>query len=125
MSVGCQSELELVPVHGRVLYQGEPLTYGGVMFQPEGDGPLARGTIESDGTFVLRTESEADGVRPGTCRVRVTAFEAQKSGMPANEEREMSLGMSAIPKRYQSFGTSGVVVEVEPDMELPLVLELE
>jgi len=122
---GCQSEWELVPVHGQVLFRGQPLAFGSVMFQPEGNGPLARGAIESDGTFVLSTLSTADGVRPGNCRVRVTSFAAQKSGTAAHEEREMSLGRSAIPRKYQSFGTSDVVIEVVPQMKLPLIIELE
>ncbi len=122
---GCKSELELVPVHGQVLFRGKPLEYGSVMFQAAGNGPLARGTIEPDGTFVLSTESPADGVRPGPCRVRITSFEAQATGTAAHQDREMSLGRSAIPKKYQSFGTSGIKVDVSAEMELPLVLELE
>ena len=122
---GCKSELELVPVHGQISYKGEPLEFGSVMLQPEGNGPLARATIEPDGTFVLGTESQDDGVRPGRCRVRVTSFEAQKSG-PANyQDREMSLGRSMIPKKYQSFGTSDLTIEVSPGMKLPVVIELE
>lgn len=124
-TTGCQSELELIPVHGQVLYEGNPLEFGSVMFQPEGSGPLARGTIESDGTFVLGTKTKSDGVRPGVCRVRVTSFAAQKAGQAAYQEREMALGSSGIPKKYQNFGTSGIVVEVRPQMELPLILKLE
>ena len=122
---GCHAELELIPVHGQVLFKGEPLEYGSVMFQPQGEGPLARGTIQADGTFVLGTESEDDGVRPGNCRVRITAFEVQQSSQRADHQREMSLGRSAIPAKYQSFGTSGVAVEITPGMELPLVIELD
>ena len=123
--LGCKSELELVPVRGQVLFRGKPLEFGSVMFQPAGSGPLARGTIGPDGTFVLSTESPADGVRPGPCRVRVTSFEAQATGQAAYKDREMSLGRSVIPKKYQNFGTSGVTVEVRAEMELPLVLKLE
>ena len=125
MAAGCQSELELIPVHGQVLFKGEPLEYGSVMFQPPGEGPLARGTIQADGTFVLGTESVDDGVRRGNCRVRITAFAVQQSSQRADRQREMSLGRSAIPAKYQSFGTSGVAVEIGPEMELPLVIELD
>ncbi len=124
MVAGCGPSLELIPVHGQVLYQGKPLVYGSVMFQPEGDGPLARAKIESDGTFVLRTGTDADGVRPGTCRVRITSFEAQQSEPATRGQGELALGRSAIPKKYQHFGTSGIVVEVVPSMNLPLVIEL-
>ena len=125
--VGCQSELELdlTPVQGKVLFKDQPLKYGGVMFQPEGNGPLARGTIQPDGTFVLGTESTDDGVRPGKCRVRITAFAAQKPGAQTSSQQELALGDSAIPTKYQSYGTSGVVVDIQPDMELPLIIELK
>ena len=125
LATGCQPQIDLVPVHGRVLYQGEPLSYGSVMFQPEGAGPLARGTIEANGQFVLGTQTKADGVRPGRCRVRVTAFESQKTGLGENPHRERSLGRSAIPKKYQNFGTSGLVVDVSAEMLLPLEVVLE
>ncbi|MEO2049157.1 MAG: hypothetical protein ABGX16_21570 [Pirellulales bacterium] len=124
-SAGCYLEFELIPVHGQVLFQGEPLQYGSVMFQPQGEGPLARGTIQADGTFVLGTESEDDGVRPGNCRVRITAFEAQRVIPQENHNQEIALGQSAIPAKYQSFGTSGVAVEITPELELPLVIELD
>jgi hypothetical protein len=37
----------------------------------------------------------------------------------------MALGRSAIPTKYQSFGTSELTVEVSPEMELPVILELK
>ena len=123
--VGCQPELELIPVHGKVLFQSQPLEYGSVMFQPEGNGQLARGTIQSDGTFVLGTVSAGDGVRPGKCRVRITSHAAQKQRSQTNSQQELVLGKSAIPAKYHSFGTSGVVVDVQPDTELPLIIELD
>lgn len=122
---GCQQQLELIPVEGRVLYQGKPLEYGSVMFQPNGNGPLARGTIGADGTFVLGTKTSDDGVRPGVCRVRVTAFAAQRSTAEANAQRELSLGRSAIPAKYQSFGTSGLTVEINPETPQPIVIDLK
>lgn len=123
--VGCQPKLDLIPVHGKVLFQSQPLEYGSVMFQPEGSGQLARGTIQSDGTFLLGTESVDDGVRPGKCRVRITAFAAQKPSAETNSQQELVLGKSAIPTKYHSFATSGVVVDVQSDTELPLILELD
>lgn len=124
--VGCNKPTDMLPVHGQVLYQGEPLAYGSVMFQPTEQGDLARGKIQEDGTFVLTTNQSGDGVRIGTCRVRVAAFEAQRPGGagPVGED-EPTLGRSAIPSKYQSFGTSELTVEVTPEMELPVVLDLK
>ena len=123
--VGCQPKLELIPLHGKVLFQSQPLEYGSVMFQPEGNGKLARGTIQSDGTFVLGTLSKDDGVRPGRCRVRITAHAAQRPTAQTNLQQELVLGESAIPAKYHSFGTSGVVVDVQPATKLPLIIELD
>jgi len=122
---GCQRGPEMVPLHGQVHYQGNPLEYGGVMFQPVGGGTLARGQIQPDGSFVLTTKTKGDGVKRGLCRVRVTAFESQRSGGSANVEGDMPLGESAIPSKYQSFGASGIEIEVTPDMQQPVIIELE
>ena len=116
----------MVPVHGQVLFRGEPLEYGSVMFQPALDGELARGQIQADGTFVLTTKNAGDGVHVGTSRLRITAYEAQRPGAAqAVGNEEMALGRSAIPTKYQSFGTSELTVEVSPEMELPVILELK
>jgi hypothetical protein len=114
-----------VPVRGQVYYQGKPLEYGSVMFQPLGGGEIARGTIGTDGTFVLTTTTTGDGVQVGRCRVRVTAFEAQRTGGPDPTRQELPLGGSAIPDRYQSFGTSQIVIDVNPEMPQPVKIVLE
>ncbi len=122
--VGCDAGPVRVPVHGRVLYQGQPLTFGSVMFQPLGSGEIARSTIAPDGTYTLTTRSEGDGVLPARCRVRVTCYEGQQQALQSGAQ-EQSLGRLLIPSRYTRFGTSGIEVDVSPDMQLPLVLELQ
>jgi len=125
LALGCQPQLDLVPLKGQVNYANKPLEYGSVMFQPVGGGPLARGQIQADGSFVLTTLAKGDGVKPGVSRLRITAFDAQKPGALAKEAQEMMLGESAIPKKYQHFGTSGIEIEVAPDTPQPVVIELE
>jgi hypothetical protein len=106
-----------------VVYNGQPLTFGSVMFQPD-EGRLARGTIQPDGSFQLTTHSDGDGCAVGPSRVRVSCFESQRPQAEARpEEGEMPLGGLLIPKRYTSFGTSGLTVEVRPGGE-PIVIEL-
>ena len=123
---GCGKNQDVVPVHGQVLFRGKPLAYGSVMFQPAEVGELARGQIQPDGTFVLSTKKPGDGVHVGTSRVRITAYDAQRPGAAQNSgQQETALGRSAIPKKYQSFGTSELTVEVKPDMTLPVILDLE
>lgn len=124
--LGCDDGPQLVPVRGTVKYQDQTLEYGSVMFQPLAGGALARGQIQSDGSFVLTTRRDGDGVQIGKSRVRITAFEAQRRlREPEGAEEETPLGSSAIPSKYQNFGTSGIVVDVAPDMELPLILHLD
>ena len=115
----------MVPVHGKVLYQGKALEFGGVMFQPIGGGDLARGRIQPDGTFILSTKSKGDGVRQARCRVRVTSFEVQKQGPAAEIEGDSPLGKSMIPSKYQSFGSSGIEIDVTPDLPQPVIIDLE
>ena len=126
-SLGCERGPEMVPVTGTISFQGKPLSYGSVMFQPVGveGARTARSQIDSDGSFALTTEKAGDGVAAGTCHVRITAFESQRPDATVNKQQEMALGRSAIPQRYQNFGTSGIVIEVSNGMDLPLTIELQ
>ncbi len=125
--LGCDSGPVMVPVTGSVVYKGKTLEYGSVMFQPVGvEGALpARGKIASDGTFELYTTKPGDGVMVGKSQVRVTAFAAQREEAAGNQHQEMALGKSAIPRRFQNFGTSGIVIDVAPGMDLPITIDLD
>lgn len=126
-TIGCNRGPDLVPVSGQVIYNGKPLEYGSVMFQPIGveGAQTARGSIDADGNFSLTTEKEGDGVAVAECQVRITAFEAQRKNAAGNQHEEMALGKSAVPKHVQNFSTSGIVIDVQPTMELPLVIDLD
>lgn len=120
--IGCSRGPEIVPVSGKVLYNGEPLKYGGVMFQPEAGQP-ARGVIQPDGTFVLTTESKGDGATVGRNRVRVTCYEAQDPSAAASEG-EAALGKLLIPKKYTDIDTSEIEIEVPRGGKNDVVIEL-
>jgi len=121
---GCGSgRLPTAPVEGKVLYEGEPLTFGGVIFQPE-KGPLARGYIQPDGTFRLFTYADGDGAVLGRHFVQITCFETQNpEASRLGGRTEPGLGRSLIPKRYNRFQTSGLRAEVKAHNE-PFVFEL-
>ena len=65
---GCaDSEIkyEHAKVHGKVTYQGKPLTFGTVLFMPveaPKEGPIqpASGTISPEGTYELTSRSAPD-----------------------------------------------------------------
>ena len=120
---GCGERLSMAPVEGKVLYHGQPLEFGSVMFQADQGAP-ARGQIAADGTFRLAIHGVGDGAVIGTNRVRITCTEKQRSGAPRPDAtQEPGVGKSLIPKKYSSFNTSGLRVEVKSVNE-PFVFEL-
>jgi hypothetical protein len=66
---------DLIPVKGKVTYKGKPLAMGMISFVPDGYGREARGDIQSDGSFVLTTYKEGDGVVAGEHRVTITGLD--------------------------------------------------
>jgi hypothetical protein len=81
---GPANGLNLVKVSGKVTYKGQPVKNGTVFFMPdEGKktvGPAAVGSITSDGSYTLSTESPGDGVVVGEHRVGLTGVEATPVG---------------------------------------------
>jgi hypothetical protein len=90
-----------VPVSGRVLIDGQPLSVGTVQVVPHGNRP-ASGVLDKDGHFVLTTFEKDDGCVLGRHRVAVIAHK--------------NLGPTALqwfaPKKYMSIATSGLKIEV-------------
>ena len=65
---GCNRGPKMTPVTGKVIYNGRPLEFGVVMFQPPSGQP-AQGEIQPDGTFILSTYRLNDGVVLGKHKV--------------------------------------------------------
>jgi adhesin HecA-like repeat protein len=92
----------LIPVKGKVTYKGKPLAKGMIKFHSDGFGRDARGKIESDGTFVLTTNTQGDGVAAGEHRISIT-------------ELDNSLAKDRALKKYASPNTSRLTVTVDAD----------
>lgn len=125
--VGCQgNRLPTAAVEGKVSYQGKPLEFGSVLFQPD-RGPPARGLIGQDGAFRLSTYGNGDGAIVGLHRVQVVCYESQRSGNPPRPKpgEELNPGKLLIPPKYAQFETSGLQVEVKPRDNEPFLLNLE
>jgi hypothetical protein len=81
LSVGCSSNngLTLAKVRGKVTYKGEPVKKGTVFFMPDDSkgtvGPPAVGSITSDGSYVMSTESSGDGVIVGSHKIGITGVD--------------------------------------------------
>ena len=124
--IGCgKPPHQLVPISGKVTYNGRPLKFGCVKFQPE-TGQWSKGIIQPDGTFQMVTPDEGDGAAVGVNKVRISCFENQdptkKNG---SEEMGIVLGRSLIPRKYASQDTSGLKVEVKAEGNGPVIFDLK
>lgn len=111
---GCSdgTQMDTAPVQGTVIYNGKPLPYGTVSFQPDAGLP-AIGTIQSDGSFTLTTYSNGDGATTGSHKVAVIATEADAGTTPpVDPNAEMPAPKFVIPAKYTSYSTSGLTAEV-------------
>ena len=119
---GCGPQRALIPVQGRVLLDGQPLAFGSVSFQSVAGQP-ATAAISPDGSFTLTVFGEGPGAVPGPNRVRVTCYEGQRQ-TASDRDQEPGLGKLLIPDRYTAYETSGLVIDVQRGMKLPVVLNL-
>ena len=121
VTTGCGGDrLTTAHVEGKVLYNGTPLKFGSVLFQPD-KGPIAKGIIQDDGTFVMSTYKEGDGATIGTHKVRIVCYDIP--GGQAAAAHEGMRGRSLIPAKYARAETSGLAVEVKAENE-PLTFNL-
>ncbi len=78
------------------------MTKGTVRFEPDGYGRMASGKLQSDGTFVLSTLKDGDGVVAGHHRVFVS-------------DVDKSLAKDRAFKKYTLATTSKAEVDVDPE----------
>jgi hypothetical protein len=91
----------LVPVTGKVTFKGQPLTSGTVRFEPDDFGRPASGKLQPDGTFVLSTLKDGDGVVAGHHLVSITDTDPKAK--------------PAVPKKYANGQSSKFVADVSPE----------
>lgn len=105
LAVGCGGgyELPTASVQGTVTLDGEPAKNGYVTIVPA-KGRMARGAIQSDGSFVMGTYTKTDGVQLGTHPVTVKPVPV--------DEGDRKKDRTAIPSRYGVVSTSGLKLEV-------------
>jgi len=108
VSSGCKRNPRVVPVAGKVLYNGELLPFGSVTFQPE-KGQPAVGDVSS-GTFALSSYGPNDGAVPGKHAVSVVCYESQRPGFQSQGD---SLGKLLIPLKYTRLGSSGLSADIK------------
>lgn len=112
VSVGCDDNPAVAPASGRVLYNGQPVPYGNVMFQPA-QGQPAGAAIQPDGTFQMSTFAEYDGAIVGPHKVTVACYTSQRPSEKSKKAvGETTLGESLLPSHFAFFDQSGLTAEV-------------
>ena len=110
---GCQQEPEvLLPVTGRVTFQGVPVNGGVIVFAPDASkgehGAIAHSTIQADGSYSLLT-GDAAGARPGWYQVTFSC-----PGPPRSQPGQAySSSESAIPEKYRHPELSKISCKVQ------------
>ena len=123
-ATGCSKTPPVAPVGGKVLYNGAPLPYGAIVFQPAKGQPGA-GAIQPDGTFRLSTFREYDGAVPGTHKVSITCYTSQRPSEKAKGRvADQSIGELLIPSKYTYGDSSGLTAEVPAEGTDALVFEI-
>ena len=115
------------PVHGRVMYQSQPVETGRITFHPIDSTGAARdatGTIQ-DGSYSLSTIGDDDGAFPGSYRVTIVAKSVESSrlqpiarGGAARHSDVIKATRRAkdlIPSKYMSPRLSPLTREVKAE----------
>jgi hypothetical protein len=98
-------------VSGTVTLDGSKIGPGTIVFAPSGhSGKPSTGSIESDGSYQLKTSRES-GLAAGAYRVAISIRK-----MPENVKRgeRPPLGKLLIPEKYEDETKSGLQYEVSP-----------
>ena len=110
---GCGSKGQY-QVRGKVVYADDAdasvLARGLILFDPvnlEESKTSARGTIQADGSFVMGTSKEGDGVAPGTYRILV-----RPPPFFAHGDREKQ-PPHLLNERFKDFETSNLKITVD------------
>ena len=113
LMVGCNDrDVDLVPVSGRVLIDGQPVPYGTLTVRPSGYRP-AYGKLDENGHFELMTHDPGDGCVLGKHKVTINAMEM----LPNHTQKWYA------PKKYSRPGKSNITIDItEETLELEINL---
>ena len=105
-----------IPIRGEVLYKGRPLTTGLVVYLPKNtdDSRQASGKIDANGSFVLTTFKNGDGVVPGEYNIVIYPYDSPAGATRTREQIEAAAQAgeqrpkNLIPERYSKAAASGL-----------------
>lgn len=120
-SLGCSDRLATYPVKGKVQFTtGGPVHVGTVELKSREHGIHARGEIQNDGTFTLTTYEPGDGAVAGAhdcVVVQLVMAEGLEGHKPST--------IGVVDRRFSSYSSSGLNVEVTADQSNEILLEVE
>jgi len=121
---GCSSP-ETGRVAGKVTLAKKPLTQGSIVFEDSAAGISAGATIQSDGTYTVKT-FDRDGLPPGTYQVAVrpAAFGDGETPLAVDPSTQPASPTSEIPQRYRSTATSKLTATVKAGDNPPFDFDL-
>ena len=127
--VGCggKHRLEVAPVTGRVVYQGQGVPQAVVIFHPADEAdqrakkmrPFAY--ADESGNFQLKTYVDGDGAPLGMYRVSIVAMSSSPGSKPGKDSAPSDVGAPSTPgirippqvtKKYANVDTSGIQVTI-------------
>jgi hypothetical protein len=80
-------------------------------------GPFSAMT-DSNGKYVIATVGKEPGIPPGMYKVTVTKYDVKGGNLPEDFDQGQieaaGLGKNALPKDYESLGTTKLSVTLEP-----------
>ena len=107
---GCSRGETTIPVKGKVLVDGQPLTIGTVIFTPDpakGNTSMhePRGKVDANGDYQAFQTKDHAGVAPGWYKISITAQRLKDAKDPFSYA-------SVIPTKFANPETSGLALEV-------------
>jgi len=135
VTVGCSKDKgdrpKVVPVSGRVLYNGQPLAGAHVTFTNPTAKRSGYAKTDADGKFTLTTFEPGDGAVPGKQQLSVSKVQIISHAEPGVDRTATTVKFPGperrwlIPERYGSVTTSGLTAEVTEDGKNEIVVELK
>jgi hypothetical protein len=104
LTVGCgkvgQDRVPVVPVYGRVAFDGKPLPGAMIVLHPKNGGsisaPAPRAHVEKDGSFRFTTYEAGDGAPPGEYIATIAWYKL------VNQAGDVKAGPNVLPPKYSN-----------------------
>jgi hypothetical protein len=123
-AIGCGSKrgANTTTVRGQILYRGEPISSGLIVFAPNvdrgSDGPLATGVLQADGSFEANGD-DGKPVAPGWYRIAI----APPAGSVASVTPDQPY--PGLPTKYRNPARSGIEREIKSGVENLILIDLD